>query len=79
MKMIVMIGIDGDDNYDCDDIADDRVSDDMNEANDLSLFPCPPSYTTGRGHRSYKHTQSHISTQAHTEAYKHTLGNMTTQ
>ena len=37
MMMIVMIRFDGDDNYDCDDIADERFSDDMNEARSVSL------------------------------------------
>ena len=60
--------------------------DDMNEANDLSLFPTLPDVELlARHHRpqggatGHTNTQSHISTQAHTEAYKHTLGNMTTQ
>ena len=74
------LGIDGDDDDDdFDDDRDDRDSDDMNEANDLSLFATLPDVELLAHHHHrpqggatghmYKHTQSHISTQAHTEAY----------
>ena len=77
MKMIVMIGIDGDDNYDCDDIADDRVSDDMNEDNDLSLLPTLPDVELLAHHQRPQggatgHTNTHKVIFQHKHTRKHT-------
>ena len=79
MMMIVLIGIDGDDDYDCDDIDDDRDSDDKNEANDLSLFPTLPDVGLLAHHHhrpqggATGHTNTHKVIFQHKHTRKHTL------
>ena len=79
MMMIVLIGIDGDDDYDCDDIDDDRDSDDMNEANDLSLLPTLPDVKLLAHHHhrpqggARGHTNTHKVIFQHKHTRKHTL------
>ena len=77
MTMIVLIGIDGDDDYDCDDIDDDRDSDDKNEANDLSLFPTLPDVELLAHHHRPQggatgHTSTHKVIFQHKHIRKHT-------